>query len=136
MIVREVLLDTDTLFAVLARNPDVVTKSKSYLQTFEAFNISLMTRYELLRGLRASGATAKLAVFNRFCAENRVLPITDAIIDKSADIYAHLHRRGALIGDADIIIAATALVHSLILTTNNERHFSRVPGLQIDNWLK
>ena len=122
----------------LLSRPEIQTfaKSRSYLQTYDAFNISLMTYYELLRGLRASGATTKLAAFKRFCAENNILPITNAVIDKAADIYAHLHRRGALIGDADIIIAATALVHGLILATNNERHFSRVPGLQIDNWLE
>jgi tRNA(fMet)-specific endonuclease VapC len=47
-----------------------------------------------------------------------------------------LHRRGALIGDADILIAATALVEGLVLLTNNERHFGRVAGLQIANWLR
>ncbi len=129
MIVCEVLLDTDTLSALLARNPEVVARSRPYLQTYDSFNISATTRYELLRGLRAREATAKLTAFNRFCGRNNVLPLTDAIIDKAADIYAHLHRRELLIGDADNIIAATALVHSLILTTNNERHFNRVPGL-------
>lgn len=40
------------------------------------------------------------------------------------------------IGDADILIAATALVQGLVLTTNNEAHFRRIPGLRVDNWLR
>lgn len=49
-------------------------------------------------------------------------------------IYADLYRRGELIGDADILIAATALVENLVLGTNNERHFRRVAGLAVENW--
>ena len=43
---------------------------------------------------------------------------------------------GELIGDADILIAASALVNGLAVVTNNEDHFKRIPGLQIENWLK
>ncbi|MEO5952584.1 MAG: PIN domain-containing protein, partial [Chloroflexia bacterium] len=63
-------------------------------------------------------------------------PLTDDVVEQAADIYASLHRTGQLIGEVDTLIAATALVHNLVLVTNNERHFNRVPGLQIENWLK
>ena len=53
---------------------------------------------------------------------------------RAALIYADLYRRGELIGDADILIAATALVENLVLGTNNERHFRRVAGLAVENW--
>ncbi len=46
-----------------------------------------------------------------------------------------VHRAGTLIGDADILIAASALVYDLVVVTNNEDHFRRVPGLQMENWL-
>ena len=54
---------------------------------------------------------------------------------QATDIYADLYRRGTLIGDADILIAATALVHGLVVITNNGAHFRRITGLQLDNWL-
>jgi predicted nucleic acid-binding protein len=38
-----------------------------------------------------------------------------------------------MIGDLDLLIAATALRHELILLTNNRRHFERVRGLQIES---
>jgi tRNA(fMet)-specific endonuclease VapC len=75
-------------------------------------------------------------VLKNFCAGNEVINLTDPIIIKAADIYADLHRRGLLIGDADILIAATALVHGYAVATNNERHFQRILGLQLENWLK
>jgi antitoxin (DNA-binding transcriptional repressor) of toxin-antitoxin stability system len=42
--------------------------------------------------------------------------------------------RGELIGDADILIAATALEHGLAIATGNIVHFERIPGLQVVNW--
>ena len=48
--------------------------------------------------------------------------------------YADLHRRGKLIGDADILIAATAIENNLTLVSNNQTHFSRITGLELNNW--
>jgi len=38
--------------------------------------------------------------------------------------------------DFDLIIAATALVMGYRLVTNNERHFTSIPGLEIENWTR
>ena len=58
---------------------------------------------------------------------------------RSATIYgelrAELERRGTPIGDADTRIASIALAHGLIVVTGNMRHFERVPGLVVENWL-
>ncbi|MGI9037213.1 MAG: PIN domain-containing protein [Pyrinomonadaceae bacterium] len=62
--------------------------------------------------------------------------MNDNIIVKAADIYADLYRRGQIIGDADILIAATALENNLSVVTNNESHFRRITDLQILNWNK
>lgn len=96
---------------------------------------SVMTRFEALRGLKAKGAAAQIRSFELFCAANEVLPLTDAIVVRAADIYADLHRRGQLIGDADTLIAATALEHGLDIVTNNVEHFGRVPGVILHDWL-
>lgn len=65
-----------------------------------------------------------------------ILSLADEVIVRAAEIYAALKVRGEPIGDADILIGASALVHGLVVTTNNEDHFKRIPGLQIDNWLR
>jgi len=67
---------------------------------------------------------------------NTVLPLTDEAIIKASNIYALLRQRGELIGDADILIAATALTGGLCVVTNNLKHFQRIPELQIQNWLQ
>jgi tRNA(fMet)-specific endonuclease VapC len=64
-----------------------------------------------------------------------ILSVDDAVVLQAAEIYVELHRRGQLIGDADILIASTALVHRMGVVTNNVAHFSRVPGLRLENWL-
>ena len=48
-----------------------------------------------------------------------------------AELRAFLRRRGRLIPDMDLLIAATALEHDLTLVTRNHRHFARVPGLRV-----
>lgn len=129
------LLDTDILSAVMRKHPVAVTHAQTYLIQHRLFTISIITCYEVLRGLKAKGAVAQIAAFDRFCIANRVLFLTDEIIIRAAEIYADLYQRGALINDADILIAASALVHDLVVITNNERHFRRVPHLQVENWL-
>ena len=94
------------------------------------------TRYEILRGLKAKNAIVQLQAFDRLCAGSHIVPLTDETIVKASDIYAELRRRGQPIGDADILIAASALVHELTLVTNNEDHFRRIPGVVVENWLR
>jgi tRNA(fMet)-specific endonuclease VapC len=81
---------------------------------------SIITRYEILRGLKAKGATRQQEAFDRFCAANAILSLADAVVVQAAEIYADLYQRGELIGDADILIAATAIVEGRSLVTNNE----------------
>lgn len=135
MLPREVLLDTDTLSAYMRREPAVVTHVEDYLLTHDEISFSVMTRYEVLRGLKAKRATTKLQAFQELCAASDILPLTDEIIDMAADVYADLYNRGQLIGEADMLIAGTALVHSLVLVTNNQKHFNRIASLQLDNWI-
>ena len=129
------LLDTDILSALMRRTSTVWNRARAYLADHTQFTVSLVTRFEILRGLKAKGARTQLAAFEAFCVSNEVLPINDGIVIRAADIYADLRTRGQLIGDADILIAATALENGLVLATNNGADFGRISGLQIDNWL-
>jgi len=77
----------------------------------------------------------QLAAFDQLCSASTILPLTDTIVVRAATIYADLHQRGTLIGDADILIAATGIEHSLIVVTNNDSHYRRIAGIQLENWL-
>jgi tRNA(fMet)-specific endonuclease VapC len=129
------LVDTDVLSAVLRRHPLAFARANAYALHHSKLTFSAITRFEILRGLKARSASRQQSDFEIFCSENVILPLTDGVIDRSAEIFAHLYRRGQLIGDADIFIAATALEHGMGVVTNNVAHFSRVPGLHVENWL-
>ena len=47
---------------------------------------------------------------------------------------AYLKSKGILIDDFDILIGSTAIKHDLIMVTENIKHFSRLPGISVENW--
>ena len=74
--------------------------------------------------------------------ETEILPLVGAIVPFDADAArqygetrAFLERQGTRLADPDLRIAATALSRDLIMVTGNTRHFNRVPGLAVENWL-
>ena len=129
------LLDTDILSEVLKqRDNNVLQAARVYLGEWRRFTVSVLTRYEILRGLRAKSAVHQELAFDALCRLSQMLPLTAPIAVRAAAIYADLQLRGGLIGDADILIAAMALEHGLAIATGNIAHFERIPGLQVVNW--
>ena len=129
------LLDTDTLSEVLKqKDSNVVRHASNYLAQHQQFAISAMTRYEVLRGLKDTNATRRMQDFEIFCQNAELYPITDEVLDRSADLWVEARKGGHPRYDADLIIAATALEHGRVLVTGNTPHFSWVPGLVIENW--
>lgn len=130
------LLDSDTVSALLRREPAVCARAADLLSQRTRFALSVITIYEIRRGVMLVGAAAQQSRFRNFCEMCQTIPLTDRVCDKAAEVYVSLSRSGQLIGDADILIAATALARGMILVTNNERHFNRIDGLQIENWVQ
>ena len=127
------LLDTDTISYIMRREPDVMARAEEYRQTGQRYALSIVTRNEVLSGLLWRGAQRQLERFDRFCELSDVLPRTDDVAMTAARIYAGLRSHREPLDDADILIASTSLVHGLVLVTNNERHFGRIPDLRPDN---
>ena len=65
-----------------------------------------------------------------------ILPWTVNEASVAGEVRATLEKLGTPIGPFDTQIAAHALFLDLILVTNNEQEFNRIPGLKIDNWTK
>ena len=133
---NEALFDTDTISFFLRSVPNVVAEADKYLKFHKGFTFSVITNFEIIRGLKIKNAQRQLTKFGLIRLQSREINLTDKIIVRAADIYADLYKRGSLVGDADILIAATALENNLPIITNNERHFERITGLQILNWNK
>jgi tRNA(fMet)-specific endonuclease VapC len=64
-----------------------------------------------------------------------VIEISCAIMDTFGSLKARLSRKGLTVDDFDLIIAASALTMGYTVVSDNEKHFLKVPDLQIENWL-
>jgi tRNA(fMet)-specific endonuclease VapC len=59
-ILSQALVDTDILSAIMRKNPSASQQARSYLEVHRQFTFSVITRYEVLRGLLTKGATNQL----------------------------------------------------------------------------
>ncbi len=98
--------------------------------------ISVIVFSELQFGISKSTNPAKnLETVTDFCTPLSILPFDSNAAEQYGKTRAYLERAGTLIGPLDMLIGAHALAVDAVLVTNNEREFSRVPDLQVENWL-
>lgn len=132
--VKQALLDTDTISYYFRKHPEVVARVDQYLISFGFISFSVVTYYEVMNGLYYRDAKRQLGTFQSFVSHNQVLPLTETCADRAAKLYADLRSKGITIGHNDVMIASTALDYDLRLVTNNLKHFQHIPGLDMDNW--
>ena len=94
--------------------------------------LSVISLAELYEGVHYSRDPAQSrAVLSRFLSTVTVLPVDDVVCDIFGRERGKLRQQGTMIGDFDLLIAATCLRHDLGIGTNNRRHFEMVEGLSI-----
>lgn len=129
------LLDTDALSEILkGRNEHVGLLAVEYLRKHGTYHFSLITRFEILRGLHAKEATTQLERFEILCEESIVFPLSDKAVVRAARIWADLRRQGTPIGQADLLIGSTALAEGRAVATRNTQHFRLIPDLEVLDW--
>ena len=130
------LVDTDILIYRLTQKHPQVQEKMGLVAPTDLF-VSAITVAELYFGAYNSTHVQKnLAILEDVLPQLNILPFTPAAGQVFGQIKADLKRRGELVNDSDLFIAATALAHDLILVTNNEKHFQRINSLQVENWIK
>jgi len=132
---RRSLQDTDTLSFYLKGEPKVVERTAAYLAAFGKLDFSVVTYYEIRRGLLHARATRKLADFEALANLSNVWELDRHSAQEAAAICAELWQRGEPLDDADILIAGIARANGLVLVTNNVQHFARISGLEVENWM-
>jgi tRNA(fMet)-specific endonuclease VapC len=91
----------------------------------------------MLFGARRSQQIVKnLATVKRIAELFPVIDVTASIMETFAELKTSFYKSGTPLDDMDLIIASTALFNNMIVVTNNDEHFSRIPGLQTENWTK
>jgi len=127
------LIDTDIIIYSLKNDEHVKQKFRENQNIPKS--ISVITYGELIYGAKKSRHIEKnLAVAYRTAELFPVIDIDRSIMDVFGEIKSNLERKGNIIEDMDILIAATALSHNLILVTNNVNHFEKIKDLRIENW--
>jgi predicted nucleic acid-binding protein len=98
----------------------------------EGLAISLVTYGEVYEGIYYGRDTVRSRqLFAGFLRGMQVIPLNRSVMRRFAIVRGDLRRQGQLIGDTDLLIAATALHHDLTLITRNTKHFERIPGLKL-----
>lgn len=128
------LIDSDILSFYLKDNQQVIQHVNAYMSTFGRLNISIITYYEILSGLRFRDAHKRLDVFNLLMESNNIIPLTLEAMDIASTLYATLRHAGTPIDDMDLLIASIALEHDWALVTHNQRHFGKIEGLELYDW--
>lgn len=131
---RPSLIDTDILSMFLRNHPEVTDRFASYLARYKKMNISIITYYEIMSGLKHRDARKKTAAFLEFVSENSLLPLTEHSVRISAEIYAELRKEGKPLDDIDLLIAGIAVENRLVLVTHNQGHFGRIGRLETEDW--
>ena len=128
------ILDTDTCSYLMKRtHPSLVEKVRAFAP--QELKVSVVTVFELEYGARRSLRHDEIQrVIRAFLDNLEVLPFGIDAARRAGAIRADLATRGVLIGAYDLLIAGHACSSGGVLVTNNDREFSRVEGLAIENW--
>ena len=127
------ILDTDHCVEILRGNAAVVARRG---EVADMVATTWVTAGELHFGAERSGrADTNRTVVAEFLATLPVLGPVAGMPEEFGSLKARLEASGRRLADADLWIAATALVDGAILVTGNERHYARVPGLRTENWI-
>ena len=127
-------LDTNIcIFYIRGKNIEL-RKKVDAIDT-ERIKIPVMVKGELLVGAEKSKWREKtLAETLAFLMPYEVVPFEDSMLKTYARIRAALELKGQKIGYNDTLIAATVMARNGILVTNNIGEFSRIDGLQCEDW--
>ena len=130
------LLDTNILSYFLRdSHPGLYARMAEVLDRKEAL-VSAITRAEVRFGQsRMTLEDKRRRRIDLLLEQLPTLPWTQAAADVYGPLKMQLQSIGRPIGEMDTQIAAHALAEDLILVTHNTRHFERIPGLKLEDWM-
>jgi tRNA(fMet)-specific endonuclease VapC len=97
---------------------------------------SIVVAAELRCGAEKKGSARLTKQLEAVLGALDVLALDEPVDATYGSIRVHLERTGRPIGANDLLIAAQTVVLGHTLVTDNEREFTRVPGLACENWLR
>jgi len=128
------LLDTNIL-ADLVRHPQGKVADRLAHEGEGTVCTSIVVASQLRYGAAKRTSARLTAQLEAVLSALEILPFEEPADRHYADLRAHLERQGTPFGPNDMLVAAHARALGLTVVTDNVREFSRVPGLQVENWL-
>jgi tRNA(fMet)-specific endonuclease VapC len=126
------ILDSDHCVAILRAQLDLTR----FTAPDEELAITAISVGELVHGATKSQRSGdNLARLDVLLSALTVLPYDEWSAQRFGEIKAQLEQMGEVIGDLDLQIASIALEHDSPLVTHNQKHFTRLSGLSIEDWL-
>jgi tRNA(fMet)-specific endonuclease VapC len=129
------LLDTNVLSQLIRDPQGPVAMRLATVGDAQIFT-SVVVASELRFGARKKGSTVLTDRVDQLLASIEVAPLEVGVDRLYAAIRHALESSGQLIGANDLFIAAHAIEQQATLVTDNVAEFQRVPGLQIENWVR
>jgi len=126
------MLDTDTVsFALRGRGgvAEAILRHRPSELCVSAISVA-----ELRYGADLRHSAKLHVLIDAFVAEITIMPFDEACAATFGKIAADLVSSGTPIGEFDVLIGAHAAALQAVLVTNNTKHFSRIRGLQLENW--
>jgi tRNA(fMet)-specific endonuclease VapC len=128
------LLDTDVCVALLRGKTRVIARREAVADDIAT---TWVTAAELHYGAAKSDAPPKNhGLVDRFLGTVPVLGLDGVAAQIFGELKALLERHGSRLADADLLIAAIALANGATIVTGNRRHYGRIPGLVLEDWLR
>ena len=128
------VLDTDTCIAILRGNQAVIERR---ITSGEPVVTTWISAAELYYGAAKSRAPeTNRELVKSFLATLPVLDPDDASTQIFGEAKAMLERQGRRLADADLFIGAIAAAQQATVVTGNRRHYERIPGVSVENWIR
>ncbi len=131
------LLDTNILSELVKKkpNPNFISKLKSVPP--QSLYTSSICIFELRFGsvLRDDFNIFWQRIMDSILSRISTLNFGDEEAHIAGDILAQLQKKGQILGVEDVYIAATALSNKCTLITANTKHYKRIDGLKLENWI-
>ncbi len=128
-----ILLDTNICIYIINARPAAVL-ARFHRYRLGEIGLSSVVAAELAYGVAKSASERNRKALEMFLAPLELLSFDEKAVWAYGELRADLERRGQPMGSLDTMIAAHALSLNAVLVTNNTREFSRVKGLQLENW--
>ncbi|MDR0878311.1 MAG: type II toxin-antitoxin system VapC family toxin [Treponema sp.] len=127
------ILDTDICSYAIRENPQSI-RDNFWKHRKDDICISAVTHAELIFGGIHKGSVKLQNQIKTFVSRLRIIDFNTAAAEEYAQIRQFLETHGIVIGNMDMLIAASAKSCGAVLVSNNQKHFSRIPNLKIENW--